>query len=137
MIRRNKVLQTITYNWAAKICALILALLLYLFGAYSNLDTRIVNIPVDVKLPTNVLAGSTLPSTVQVSIRGDDDVIYLVDPTYITATVDFSYVQGPGIAISSDKLGYNQEVFINGGITLEAEPSSFRVLFVEANGEGT
>jgi len=131
MIRRNKFIQAFTYNWSAKICALVLALILYLFGSYSNLDTRIVSIPVDVKLPERVMAASSVPSTVQVSIRGDGDLIYLIDPSYIKATVDFSYVQTSGIASSLVNLSYNQEVFINGGISLDAVPGSFRVMFLE------
>lgn len=131
MIRRNKFVQTLMYDWVAKICALVLALLLYLFGTYSNLDTRIVNIPVEVKLPTSLEAVSTLPSTVQIHIRGDDDVIYLIDPSDIKATVDFSYVRDSGIASSLVSLDYNQEVFMNGGIHLDAVPDSFRVMFAE------
>lgn len=131
MIRRNKFIQAFTYNWSAKICALVIALILYLFGSYSNLDTRIVSIPVDVKLPERVMAASSVPSTVQVSIRGDGDLIYLIDPSYIKATVDFSYVQTSGIASSLVNLSYNQEVFINGGISLDAVPGSFRVMFLE------
>ncbi|MFA6844404.1 MAG: hypothetical protein WCR02_01625 [Sphaerochaetaceae bacterium] len=135
MIRRNKFLQGLTNNWIAKICSVVLALVFYLFISTMDMDSRIVTIPVQVTIPTSVVAVSSVPSTVQIKIKGDDNLIYLVDPEAIKADVDFSYVQDSGIASSLVRLTYAQDVFVNGGISIEAIPTSFRVMF-QTSAEG-
>lgn len=129
MLRRNKVIQTLTYNWNVKLCAFILACLAFLFGSYYNQDIRTVTVPVSVTLPKSVEAASNIPTTVQVSIEGDGEVIYLIDPDSIKASVDFSFFEQEGIADTPIKISYDEKTFKKGGVTLEVQPYSFRVLF--------
>jgi YbbR domain-containing protein len=136
MFRRNKFVQMVTNNWVAKICSLLLACAVFLFGTYYSQDVREVTIPVEVKLPSAVDAASTIPNTVKVKIIGSGDSIYLVEPSAIGATVDFSYLQDAGIATAPVVLTYDQAAYKKGGITIETDPSVFRVLFEASGGEG-
>ena len=129
MFRRNKVLHALLADWAPKVFALVAALLLYVFGSYANGEVRTVTIPVAVKLPASVVAVSTVPTTVQVRISGNGDVVYLANPEMIKASVDFSKVHARGIATSPIVLDFNQSAFASGSITLEAVPSQCRVMF--------
>ncbi|MDY6342879.1 MAG: hypothetical protein SPL79_01120 [Sphaerochaetaceae bacterium] len=129
MFRRNKVLHSLLASWMPKVIALIAALLLYVFGSYANRESRNVTIPVSVELPALVVAVSTVPATVDVKISGKGDVIYLVNPEMIKASVDFSKVDKRGIAVAPVVLDFDQTAFVSGSITLEATPSQYRVMF--------
>ena len=123
MFRRNKVLHSLLASWMPKVIALIAALLLYVFGSYANRESR------NVTIPALVVAVSTVPATVDVKISGKGDVIYLVNPEMIKASVDFSKVDKRGIAVAPVVLDFDQTAFASGSITLEATPSQYRVMF--------
>ncbi|MFA5446933.1 MAG: CdaR family protein [Sphaerochaeta sp.] len=128
-MRQNKYLQNLLLNWPAKILSLVFALLVYTFIQYSTLDTRIVTIPLEVTLPDALVAESLVPSQVQVQIKGDDSIIYLVDPNAIVAAVDFSDVKSEGIAVRSVVLHYDEHLFDTAKISFLADPIQFRILF--------
>ncbi len=112
-----------------KVIALIAALLFYVFGSYTNRESRNVTIPVTVNLPAKLVAVSTVPTTVDVRISGKGEVIYLVNPEMIKASVDFSNIDKRGIAVVPVVLDFDQTAFVSGSITLEAVPSQYRVMF--------
>jgi len=133
-MKLNKYFQSVLYNWPAKMLSLVFALLVYLFITYSTLGSRVVTIPLVVNLPSNLVAESLVPTSVQINIRGAEDIIYLVDPNAIEATIDFTFVKEPGIASSAIVLKYEQQVFNNAGISLVANPSDYRILFSQGSG---
>ena len=128
-MKLNKHVQSMVYNWPPKVLSLVFALCIYLFIQYTNIGSRVVTIPLDVKLPSAYEAESLVPSSVEVHIQGDDDLIYLINPNSILASLDFSYVQQEGIATAAVLLEYEQNMFESGGISLSANPTQFRVLF--------
>jgi hypothetical protein len=128
-MKRNKYFQNLIYDWPAKILSLVFAIGIYLFIQYSTIGARVVTIPLNVALPSAYAAESLVPNSVDISIKGNDDIIYLIDPDYITASIDFSFVGESGIATAPVVLDYEENVFNNGGIYISAEPSQFRILF--------
>jgi len=130
-MRANKYLQNLLFNWPAKVLSLVFALLVYTFIQYSTLDTRVVTIPLSVQLPEHLVAESLVPQKVEVQIKGNEDIIYLVDPGSIAATIDFADVVQAGIASRSVILIYDERVFDSAQISLLAKPSQYRILFAE------
>jgi hypothetical protein len=128
-MKRNKSFQNLIYDWPAKVLSLVFAIGIYLFIQYSTIGSRIVTIPLYVTLPDSYTAESLVPDSVDISIKGDEDIIYLIDPSYIMASVDFSFVEEPGIASAPVVLDYQENVFDNGGVFVSASPSQFRILF--------
>lgn len=128
-MKRNKSFQNLIYDWPAKTLSLVFAIGIYLFIQYSTIGARVVTIPLQVKLPESYSAESLVPNSVDISIKGNDDIIYLIDPDYITASIDFSFVEKPGIAAAPVVLDYEENVFNNGGVFVSAEPAQFRILF--------
>ncbi|WP_320129550.1 hypothetical protein [uncultured Sphaerochaeta sp.] len=128
-MKRNKYLQNFIYDWPAKVLSLVFAIGIYLFIQYSTIGARVVTIPLDVNLPPSYTAESLVPHSVDIRIKGNDDIIYLIDPDYITARIDFSFVKEAGIATAPVVLEYEENVFNNGGVYISAEPSQFRILF--------
>ncbi|NCC63303.1 MAG: hypothetical protein EOM15_01430 [Spirochaetia bacterium] len=128
-MRLNKAMQSLLNNWPVKVLSLVFALLVYSFINYATITDRVVTVPLEVHLPDSLIAQSLVPSTVKVHIKGDDSLIYLVDPSAIHASLDFSSVTQEGIASRAVVLVYDQEVFNRARIALSAEPQQFRVLF--------
>lgn len=128
-MKLNKHLQSFLYNWPAKVLSLVFAILVYAFIHYSTIGARMVTIPLSVELPSTLEAQSLIPSSVEVSIRGNEDIIYLIDPNSITARVDFSGVHEPGIATAPVVLLYDEKVFDSADIAVLANPTQYRVLF--------
>ncbi|MEA4864330.1 MAG: CdaR family protein [Sphaerochaeta sp.] len=133
-MKLNKHLQAFIYNWPAKVLSLVFALLVYAFIQYTTLGARVVTIPLEVLLPERYEPESLVPASVEVSIRGNEDVIYLINPNSIQASVDFSAVKQEGIATAPVILVYDEQVFDSADIALSANPTQFRILFTAGSG---
>ncbi len=130
-MKLNKYFQSLLYNWPAKVLSLVFALLVYAFIQFSTMGSRVVSIPIQVQLPELLVAGSLVPTSVEVSIRGNEDIIYLINPDSIVASLDFSSVSKTGIATAPVVLQYEEQVFESAKIALSANPEYYRILFQE------
>ncbi|HKL57076.1 MAG TPA: hypothetical protein VJ854_01650 [Sphaerochaeta sp.] len=134
-MKLNKHLQNMLYHWPAKIISLVFAVCIYLFIQYSTVGARVVTIPLNVELPSGYEAMSLVPESVEIAIRGNEDIIYLIDPNSIMATLDFSFVQGDGISSAPILLTYEENVFESGGVSVSSNPSQHRILFKKQGGQ--
>lgn len=131
-MRRSKFSQ-VMLNWTPKAVALILAAIIYIAIVNSSSEVRTVTIPLSITYPQYLVAGSTVPSSVEVDICGPADVIYLLNPEKIVASADFSGVTEPGIATAAVTLSYDPGAFAGGkDLQLRCTPETFRVLFQKA-----
>ncbi|HAF85234.1 MAG TPA: hypothetical protein DCG32_02465 [Sphaerochaeta sp.] len=128
-MKLNKHLQNMLYHWPAKVISLIFAVFIYLFIQYSTVGARVVTIPLEVNLPSGYVAMSLVPESVEVEIRGNEDIIYLIDPNSIKASINFSFVQREGISSAPVVLSYEENVFESGGVFVSPTPSQYRILF--------
>ncbi len=133
-MKLNKYLQGLLYNWPAKVLSLVFAILVYAFIQFSTMGSRVVSIPISVDLPQTLVAESLVPSSIEVTIQGNEDIIYLINPDSIEASLDFSTVEEAGIATRSVVLRYEEEVFESAGIALQADPQFYRILFAQGSG---
>ncbi|MBZ4673603.1 MAG: YbbR family protein [Spirochaeta sp.] len=132
-MKLNKYLQGVLSNWPAKVLSLVFAMLVYAFIQYSTMGARVVSIPIEVYLPPSLEAASLVPSSIEVSIQGNEDIIYLINPESIKASLDFSSVGEAGIATAPVVLRYEEDVFESAGIALRAEPQYYRIFFNEGS----
>ena len=128
---KNKILSSVLQNWIPKIFSFLFALFIVLAVRFMNVNDRVVTLPLEVILPENYAAASLVPDTVEAVITGPDSIIYLVDPSAITASADFSAVDGPGIVRVPVSLEYRDDVYTRDGLVVSARPSSVRILFEE------
>ncbi len=133
-MKRNKFFASILTNWPAKVLSIVLAIAVYMFIHYTTLGVRQVQVPLQVLMPPGLEAASLVPDTVGIRITGDEDLIYLVNPTAITASVDFSYVTQPGISKAPVFLSYVESLYNSANVSISAEPSQFRILFEKSGG---
>lgn len=130
-MKRNRSLQLILDHWQVKIVSLLLAICVYFLISFSSTETRMIEIPLQVNLPINYIAESIVPNSISLKISGSEDVIYLIDPTLITANVDFSKIVTSGISRELVILDYDEKVFRKGNISVYTVPSSIRISFKE------
>ncbi|MFA6688302.1 MAG: CdaR family protein [Sphaerochaetaceae bacterium] len=135
-MKRSKLIQSMFYNWPVKVLSIVLAIAVYLFIHNTTLGERRVTIPMAVTLPSGYEAASLVPDSVEISIKGDDDLIYLIDPTYITASLDFSFVDDTGIAKAPVMLSYVETLYKADGVSISANPSLYRILFERSDTQG-
>lgn len=128
---KSKIVSTILQNWIPKIFSLLIALFIVLAVRFMNVNDRVVTLPLDVLLPEGYEAVSLVPDTVEAVITGPDSIIYLVDPSEISASADFSSVSGSGIARVPVMLEYQENIYTRDGLVVSARPSSVRILFEE------
>ncbi|MCH3917344.1 MAG: hypothetical protein LKE40_07765 [Spirochaetia bacterium] len=126
---QNKLVQFVSYNWKVKMTCLLLAICLVSFIGYARQKDREVTIPLTVVLPQGYQAESLVPKNVDIWIHGDEHLIYLIDPSQIKASADFSYVDKPGIAQADVVLSYDSDTFKRGEVTATAKTHTCRIKF--------
>lgn len=134
MKQRSKGLNSFLSSWIPKLISFILALLIFIAVKYMNMADRVITIPLSVTLPESsaVIPESLVPSRTDIIISGNDELIYLVDPTDITAHADFSAVREAGIARVPVTVKYNEDVFLDASLSVRANPDTVRILFKDA-----
>lgn len=137
MQSQNKFSSVVFANWVVKIVSFICALAIVVSIRFLNATDRVVTIPVKVILDesSSFQPISLVPDSVDVVITGSDSVIYLVDPSLITATVDFSDVMSDGIARRVVSLEYDRDIFTSNGLSVAASPATVRILFENSASE--
>ncbi len=130
---QNKFTSAVFGNWIVKIISFICALAIVVSIRFLNATDRTVTIPITVTFDENseFEAVSLVPDSIDIVITGNDNVIYLVDPSLITASVDFSDVASAGIARRSVYLEYDRDIFTANGLSISSSPLTVRILFEE------
>lgn len=131
MQNKNKFSSAIFSNWVVKVFSFLAALAIVIAVRFLNVADRVVTIPVTVYIDSqsDLVPVSLVPESVDIVITGDDDIVYLVDPSLITASVDFSDVGEEGIARRVVYLDYDNDIFSSYGLTIKATPATIRILF--------
>ena len=135
MQNKNKFSSAIFGNWVVKVFSFLVALGIVVAVRFLNVTDRVVTIPITVKLNASspFEPVSLVPESIDVVITGDDDIVYLVDPSLITASVDFSDVGGEGISRRVVYLDYDNDILSSYGLTIKSSPATIRILFQEGN----
>ena len=126
---RNKLSMFLLDEWKPKLISLILALCVFFFVIFNDNSSRVVTIALDVIMPIEYEAESLIPTSVDLEINGNDDIIYLIDPNLVTAKADFSFVNKEGISSVSVELKYDEKMFSKGNISLSTKPSNVKISF--------
>ena len=121
MQNKNKFSSAVFGNWVVKVFCFIAALAIVVAIRFLNVTDRVVTIPITVYInpQSQYEPVSLVPESVDVVISGDDDIVYLVDPSLITASVDFSDVGEEGIARRVVYLDYDNDIFSSYGLTIK------------------
>lgn len=89
----NKILD----HWPAKVLALAVAILLFLFHRFDSLQTRTYTVPLRLMTDTTLVPAQDYDHRVRVTVRGADEVVAQVTEADLEALSDFSGHQGEGV----------------------------------------
>lgn len=118
-------------HWLLKLFAFVLAVIIVIAVRFLNVTDRVVTIPLSVILDSSssYRPSSLIPETIEVVIQGDDNVIYLVDPSLISASVDFTKIDKEGVETREVYLEYDEDLFSNTALNITCKPESIKILF--------
>ncbi len=131
MQSQNKFTSAVFGNWVVKVICFVSALCIVISIRFLSLTDRTVTIPLTVTLSedSEYEAVSLVPDSINIVISGDESIIYLVDPSLISASVDFSDVAGEGIARRTVSIEYDRDIFADYNLSVSSSPLTVRILF--------
>jgi len=93
----HNITRFIFNNWHIKVLSLISAILIVYFNNITSLETRVIAVPLEVRLPVEHLPTSAPPASVRVNLRGEGDEIVGILSEDIVAFIDLSGYESAGI----------------------------------------
>jgi hypothetical protein len=84
-------------DWPAKILALAVAVIIFLFYRLNRLEDRFVSVPLSVTLNEEYVPSNVLPRSVRLTLRGESSSLVTILDDDLKATVDFSHGNAEGI----------------------------------------
>lgn len=132
---RNKSFQRIFYNWQIKLLCFLLAVFMYFFLGLVLQETRTVSLPLNVVMPEGYKAESIVPTSAELVITGKKDQVYMIDPSKVTLTVDFSKVSQEGVSLAAVQIdmGGQGTVLDFSALSISTNPSQVKVYFTLDN----
>ena len=136
---RSKFFQKLLYNWQVKIICLLLAVLVYFVLLFSIQSSRSMTLPLTVTLPKDYKAESTIPKSVELVIQGTEDQIFMIDPSMISVSADFSTVNREGVsyAVVEIDAGDLASYIDTTAHSIFTRPSQVKVYFSSGTSGGT
>lgn len=135
-MKPNKLLRTLLEDWPIKVFSLLLAISIFLVVNYATLDSRIVEIPLQVIVPQGYEATSNIPESVTLHIKTDERYIGMIDPSAIQAIADFSRVSESGVS-SVPVLLVAESSFVDIEVSFTTDPDIVRVFFQKSGQSDT
>lgn len=133
-MKLNNFIQSIIFNWPAKIVCIVLACLLYFLVQTINLDVRDIETSLQLRLPEGYTTEENYVKTVTVTMRGAKDAIYTVLPEHITAVADFTYIDSPGMYTAAVKVLRSEDILTDAPLEISTKPERIS-LRITAEGE--
>ncbi len=103
-MKSSRFLRRLFGNWPAKVLSLVVALLLVVFNNISRLEERYVSIPLELRLPDNLVAASAYPTRVRVTLRGESEGVQRILDDDIEAYLDLRRYEGEGVVSTSVRI---------------------------------
>lgn len=127
--RMNSMIKKLFNNLGAKFLCFILAIVFYSISFYISFQHRTVSIPLSIILPENFKPISNIPQSTNIILKGDEKVLYTIDPLKIDAVADFSFVNQPGVYTTKVILNYESGIFSETNLTINAQPLTCKIAF--------
>ena len=118
----KQLLHRLMQNWPAKIMSLAAAIFLFLFHTVTSLEERYFTVPLHLTLADGYVVSGSFPSSVRVTLRGNNETVYRIMEEDIRAFADFSSHSSEGMfraAVNFQRRGNAAEA---GSLEITVEP---------------
>lgn len=92
----KRLIDKLLDNWLAKVVSLIIAIILYIFYQASQIDKKTIVVPLKIVEDGLVMHVGSVPNSVAVTIRSNDTIMNMVNPSDFESILDISYITEPG-----------------------------------------
>lgn len=127
MTKINQLLTKLQNNWKQKIFCLVIAIILYICHQIYSIDKKSFIIPLNIIENGSVMHVENVKSTVTVSIRADSDIITLIHPTDIEASITLDTIPKTGEYSVPVNLSINSDLLSNDPFEVTVKPESIKV----------
>lgn len=121
-MKASQVFEKIRENWLAKVICFVAALFLYLFFLFSTLDRKTFSVPLRVEEKNGMVAASSYPQNVRITVRGTPENISTLHENDFTAFIDLDYISHEGEAEVPVQLTLSKEAMLFDTMELKVSP---------------
>lgn len=103
-------IKRILNNWPEKVTCLVLATVLFVFLRMVSFESRVFEIPVEVLLEDNYIVSTDFRKSVEVRLKGDQEIVNNITSDMITVSVDLTKFENPGIYTVPVVVSYKDDI---------------------------
>ncbi|MEM5948784.1 CdaR family protein [Spirochaetia bacterium 38H-sp] len=123
-------IEGIRGRFPALIVSILIAVTLFFIHRLGSIEERFLSVPIEVKMPDNLISRNPLPEKVRLTLRGESDEIYSVIPEDLSVYADFTAIRVPGEHTVALQLIRSSSA-TNANVEYILEPSSVRLELAE------
>ncbi|MBQ7159488.1 MAG: hypothetical protein IJS09_08735 [Treponema sp.] len=109
-------------NWLAKVICFVAALFFYLFFQLSTLDRKSFSVPLRIEAKNGMVAASSYPQNVKVTVRGKLENISTLHESDFSAFIDLDYISREGKALVPVQLTLSKNAMLLDTMELKVSP---------------
>ena len=121
-MKARRAFEKIRENWLAKVICFVAALFLYLFFLFSTLDKKSFSVPLQVEAKNGMVAASSYPQNVRITVTGKPEDISTLHENDFTAFIDLDYISHEGEALVPVQLTLSKEAMLFDTMELKVSP---------------
>lgn len=127
--------KSVFSNWQVKILCFIAAVFVYVVVAFGIQERRTVTLPLKVIMPEGFVPTSVVPSEADIIISGSEEVIYMIEISNYSLSVDFSRVNSEGVASAPIDINNGDlDSYVNlSGVNVYTNPSYVKIYFEKSS----
>lgn len=130
-MKAESILNKITENWKEKSACIGLAVILLLFSQTARLETKNFFPSLKIVEDGNMTIVTSVPDTINVSVRHDSKTNPVIKPEEIQAFIDISYLTEEGTYNVPVQLSLSSDLLLNETVEFIANPSHIQVTVEE------
>lgn len=97
-MKANRIIEKLQENWLAKVVCFVMALFFYFFYLFSMMDRKSFSVPLEIDAQNGMVAASSFPANVKVTVRGKPENISTLHENDFYAYLDLNYIAKDGSA---------------------------------------
>jgi len=121
-MKANQIIEKVRENLLAKVLCFVAALFLYLFFLLSTLDRKSFSVPLRIDSQNGMVAASSYPQNVRVTVRGKLEDISMLHENDFQAFIDLDYITHEGKSLLPVQLTLSKNASLIDTMELKVSP---------------
>ena len=130
-MKARQLIEKIRENWLAKVICFVAAMFLYMFFLFSTLSRKTFSVPLKVQATNGMVAASSYPQNVRVSVRGKPEHVSTLHEDDFSAFVDLDYISREGKNLIPVQLNLSRNAMLIDTMELKVTPEHITLTIEE------